>query len=91
MDDGMTRKRKIQRSTVAEREIIQGGGLWTLALLVHSQNLQVLMVKRESKRSKSRSKRDKKRKHISRNKNLSSDNEDGGPVLVSRFFESVKS
>ncbi|GKV02151.1 hypothetical protein SLEP1_g14620 [Rubroshorea leprosula] len=53
MDDGMTRKRKIQRSTVAEREIIQDGGLQTLALVVHPQNFQVLMVKRESPKDRS--------------------------------------
>ncbi|KAI9195716.1 hypothetical protein LWI28_017418 [Acer negundo] len=48
---------------------------------------------RDSRKSKSRSKRTKReKKHKSRSKHLGSDDEEaGGPVPLSRFFESVKS
>lgn len=48
---------------------------------------------RESRKSKSRSKKSKKeKKHRSRTKHSGSDDEEaGGPVPLSRFFESVKS
>ncbi|GLT69037.1 hypothetical protein SLA2020_412200 [Shorea laevis] len=62
----MIRKRKIQRSTVGEREIIQGGGVWTIALLVHPQNLQVLMVKRESPKDRSPGQREIRKRSTDR-------------------------
>lgn len=50
-------------------------------------------VEKESRKSKSRSKKSKKeKKHKSRTKHSGSDDEEaGGPLPLSRFFESVKS